>query len=171
VIESKLVHSDGDRTIAVVDAMVVLVARRPAMPEHVARIDAEIRALAKARPRGVAYVHVVDGRKGESRRVPEETRRAFVELAKNAPPEARCVGVVLLAEGFVAAAMRGVVAAAVAAIRSRVPMKVFSSIDETCAWIEGTLRDADAHVAPAKDLAAAIERLRVTTEGAEAPRA
>jgi len=171
VIETSIVHSDDDRTIAVVDALVVLVARRPATPEHVARIDAEIRALAKSRPLGVAYVHVVDGRKGESRRVPEETRKAFVELAKNAPPEARCVGVVLLAEGFVAAAMRGVVAAAVAAIRSRVPMKVFSSIEETCVWVEETLRAADAHVAPAKDLAAAIERLRVTTASAAAPRA
>jgi len=171
VIEANIVHSDDDRVIAVVDALVVLVARRPATPEHVARIDAEIRALAKKRPEGVAYVHVVDSRKGETRRVPEETRRAFVELAKNAPPEARCVGVVLLAEGFVAAAMRGVVAAAVAAIRSRVPMKVFASIDETCAWVEETFRASGARVATARDLAGAIERLRVTAAGAVAPRA
>jgi hypothetical protein len=160
--ETRIVHSDDDRVIAVVDALVVLVARKPATPDHVARIDTEIRTLAKAQPRGVAYVHVVDARKGESRRVPEETRRAFVELAKNAPVEARCVGVVLLAEGFVAAAMRGVVAAAVASIRSRVPMKVFGSIDDTCTWIESTLREADAPIAPASVLANAIERLRVT---------
>ncbi len=138
----------------------MLVARRPATPEHVKRIDAELRALARTYPEGVGYLHVVDSRKNESRRVSDETRRAFVELARNAPPEARCVGIALLADGFIAAAMRGVVAAAVAALRARVPIRVFGAVSDTCSWIEETYRAAGLRIAPHAELARAVEDVR-----------
>lgn len=160
MIAPTILQTDHDRTIAIVDSLIVLVAQKPASAEDVRFIGRELRALIPGHPKGVGYVHVIDTRPGETRRVPEDTRSAFVELARTAPPEAGCVAVVLLAEGFVAAAMRGVVAAVLAALRTTLPLKVFSSIDEATRWVEGIHRDAGAPIAPAHEIARAIESLR-----------
>lgn len=156
----RILHQDDERTIAAVDSLIVLVARQPATADDVRRIGRELRTLALEYPKGVGYVHVIDSRPGEKRRVPDETRAAFVELAKNAPPEARCVAVVLLAEGFIAAAMRGVIAAVLAAFRAPMPLRVFSSVGDACGWIEACYEDAGSALAPAREVARAIEGMR-----------
>jgi hypothetical protein len=66
----------------------------------------------------------------------------------------------MLAEGFVAAAMRGVVAAVLKAMPVALPMKVFGSIDEAARWIEKAMREAGAKVVSGADLARAIHKTR-----------
>jgi len=160
VVKSRIIEADADRVIAAVDALIVLVAARPVTPAHVYRIDAAVRALIPRHPRGVAYLHVIDSRPGETRRVPEDTREAFLEIARKAPPEARCIGVALLAEGFIAAAMRGLAAAVLAAFKTPIPLSVFGTIDETCNWMVQVFRRAGAPIAHPRELTNAVKDLQ-----------
>lgn len=160
MIEPRILHQTDASVLATVDALVATVATRPFTPEHVRQIDAAVRALITKRPSGVSWVHVVDTAPGESRRMPDDTRAALMDLARNAPPQARCVGIALLAEGFVAAAMRGVAAAALAAFTTPLPLRVYGSVEETCAWVEQVHRRAGSPIAPAAELARALQALR-----------
>ena len=166
--QPRILHSDAGRTIAVLDTVIILVATCSATPDHVRIISDALAELTTAQPsRGIAYVHVIDSRPGDSRKLSDDTRRAFIELARSAPPQTRGVGVALLAEGFVAAAMRGVVSAAIAAFRTRIPMTVCGSVDETCQWIERMFYNAGERVSGA-DLARAIEAMRASLRQAPA---
>jgi hypothetical protein len=159
--EPRIIHTDDYRVIAEVDSVVVLVATRPATPDHVRIVDRSVKSIIREHP-SVSYVHVVDSLPGEPRRLPDDTRKALIELAKKAPPQARCVGIALLADGFIAAAMRGVATAALVAFRSPVPLRVCSTIDETCMWVEQSYRKARVDAPPARELQAAIEQVRTT---------
>jgi hypothetical protein len=160
VLEPRIIFSDDHHVIAAFDSVVVLIAGRPATPDHVRMIDRTVRELVVKWPKGVSYIHVVDSLPGETRRIPDDTRKALVDLAKGAPPETRCVSITLLAEGFIAAAMRGVVAAALAAFRFQVPLRVTSSVEETCFWVEQSYRKVGAPCPPARELTNAITKLR-----------
>jgi hypothetical protein len=155
-----VVFSDEHRTIAEVGPILVFIATSAASPDHVQRVERALSSLIKRHPKGVAYLQVVDTLPGEARRIPEETRKAFVEFARNAPALARCAGIALLAEGFVAAAMRGVAAAALGAMRTAMPLSVFGSVEDTCAWIEATCKKTDTPIPTARDLASAVHTLR-----------
>lgn len=156
----RILHADDHHVIAVFESVVVLVAARPATPDHVRLIDRTVKELAITYPKGLSYIHVVDSIPGEPRRVSDETRKALVDLAKGAPPQTRCVSLALLAEGFVAAAMRGVVMAAIAAFRMPVPFRVCSTIEESCFWVEQSYKKHGAPCPPARDLTLAITKLR-----------
>jgi len=160
--QHRILYSDESRTIAVTGTVIILVATRAVTPEHVRIISDALAELTSAQPsRGIAYVHVIDSRPGDSRKQSDDTRRAFIELARTAPPLTRGVGVALLAEGFVAAAMRGIVSAAMTAFRTRIPMTVCSSVDETCQWIERMFHNAGESVSGA-DLSRVIEAMRAS---------
>jgi hypothetical protein len=148
--------------IAEVGPILVFIATSAATPDHVERVERSLLALIKRHPKGVAYLQVVDTLPGEARRIPEDTRKAFVEFARNAPALARCAGIALLAEGFVAAAIRGVAAAALSAVRTTMPLSVFGSVGDTCTWIEATCRKTSTPVPAARDLASAVDHLRGT---------
>lgn len=160
VLKPRIIHADDHRVIAVFESVVVLVAARPATPELIGLVDRTVRELVHTHPKGLSYMHVTDSIPGETRRIPEETRKALVDLARSAPPATRCVSLTLLAEGFVAAAMRGVVMAAIAAFRMPVPFRVCSTIEESCFWVEGMYRKSNAPCPPARDLNLAITKLR-----------
>ncbi|HSQ62707.1 MAG TPA: hypothetical protein VLM85_05815 [Polyangiaceae bacterium] len=160
-LQPRILYSDESRTIAVLDTVIVLVATRPLAPEHVQMIADALAEVTSTHPsRGIGYVHVIDSRPGDSRKQSDETRRAFMDLARSAPAQTRGVGVALLAEGFVAAAMRGIISAAMSAFRTRIPMMVCGTVEETCQWLERMFYNANERVS-GSELAHAIEGMRI----------
>lgn len=71
----------------------------------------------------------------------EPTRQLFVDAVRN--PVVRGVSVVVLGDGFWAAAVRSVMT--FFAVTSRLPVRLFASPEPASAWLQARLRDAEAH--------------------------
>ena len=152
IIATSPYHAVGEwrgHTLAVFDKTPTLQAAR-----DVART---VERLASSRPGGSAYLAIL---RPLDRLPDDEIRRVYIDLGGRVNDTLNCIGVTIESEGFAAAGLRALVTGLGLAARTRFPIRCYSSLSETGAWVQSRLSGPTVSIGTEAELAAAFAQLK-----------
>lgn len=143
----------------------MLVGNRPPTAAGLRWLEQELVRFGAQHPGRATYLHYAfDG--GGMTMPDDETRAAMRSLAEAVPKSFVSVAMILDYEGFVGAAVRGVVSGVLFAARAPKHLKLFGSVAEGRAWFEAFV-DAKS-VPPLDRMVSEVKRLREKQEAENA---
>jgi hypothetical protein len=129
----------GPYGITAVESVLVLYGVEQLTAAFVELVRKRLLELAAAHPTGVGYVHAQELK--AAWRAPDfATRRAYMNLARDARQVMRAGLVVLDVSGFIGAAMRAIVSGMLLTMRAQAPIKIVSHFGDGGDWLATQLR-------------------------------
>jgi hypothetical protein len=166
-LSTRVFHEASDLTLAAVGAVYVYIHRGSFAPANLPIMKLHENVFANERKRPFPILSILDVKGAHLFPFSKESRDAALELTRDTAAHVSCCAIVLDREGFVASAIRSIVATVNILAKPPYPIRVFGGMLAALAWIESRLDDGSRADFDAGAIANAVNAMRAEAHAAE----